>query len=114
MIHVEQLRRKLDYPTANLQYTDEEKIRLGHGVYAVHVRVEGKMKKGMLSIGNRPTLERSDERVEVNIFDWDGEIYGETIKVIVHHYLRPQEKYNSLEELIEQLGRDKINALASF
>jgi FAD synthase len=65
----------------------------------------------MLSIGNRPTIENSDERVEVNIFDFDEEIYGETVRVIVKKYLRGQEKYSTLDELIKQLGIDKENSL---
>lgn len=111
VIEGDKLGRQLGYPTANLNYTDKEKIHLGHGVYAVYVEINGARKKGMLSIGNRPTLLHSDEKIEVNIFDWDEEIYGRTIRVIVKKFLRPQEKYNSLEELIQQLHRDKENSL---
>jgi riboflavin kinase/FMN adenylyltransferase len=108
----DQLGRKLGYPTANLVYTDPDKIRLGHGVYAVYVDVEGERKGGMLSIGNRPTLTNSDERVEVNIFDFDKEIYGKVIRVYVKKYLRGQEKYDSLDRLVEQLHKDKEESLA--
>ncbi|MGN6402605.1 MAG: bifunctional riboflavin kinase/FAD synthetase [Flavisolibacter sp.] len=114
VIEGDKLGRQLGYPTANLNYTDEEKIHLGHGVYAVYVEINGARKKGMLSIGNRPTLLHSDEKIEVNIFDWDEEIYGRTIRVIVKKFLRPQEKYNSLEELIQQLHRDKENSLKAL
>lgn len=112
VIRGDQLGRKLGYPTANLQYTDSDKIHLGHGVYAAYAEVEGITYKGMLSIGTRPTLENSDERVEINIFDFDKEIYGEIVRVKVKNYLRGQEKYNSLDELIKQLGADKENSLA--
>lgn len=111
VIEGDKLGRQLGYPTANLEYTDIEKIRLGHGVYAVYVEINGVTKKGMLSIGNRPTLTDSNERIEVNIFDWDKEIYGQTLRVIVKKYLRPQEKYDSLEALIQQLHRDKKESL---
>lgn len=111
VIRGDQLGRKLGYPTANLRYTDSDKIHLGHGVYAAYAEVEGITYKGMLSIGNRPTLQNSDERVEVNIFDFDKEIYGEKLRVTVKKYLRGQEKYNSLDELITQLGVDKKNSL---
>jgi riboflavin kinase / FMN adenylyltransferase len=107
----DQLGRKLGYPTANLQYTDTDKIHLGHGVYAAHAVVRGVTYNGMLSIGNRPTLQASDERVEINIFDFDEEIYGETIRVIVKTFLRDQEKYASLDELKHQLAIDKQNSL---
>jgi riboflavin kinase/FMN adenylyltransferase len=111
VIEGDKLGRQLGYPTANLEYTDKEKIHLGHGVYAVFVEINGIRKKGMLSIGNRPTLLNSNERIEVNIFDWNEEIYGQTIRVIVKTFLRPQEKYDSLEKLIQQLHKDKENSL---
>ena len=106
------LGRQLGYPTANLEYTDKEKIHLGHGVYAVYIEINRVVKKGMLSIGNRPTLLHSDEKIEVNIFDWDEEIYGQTLRVVVKKYLRSQEKYDSLEELIRQLHKDKEDSLS--
>jgi len=112
VVEGDKLGRQLSYPTANLKYTDKEKIHLGHGVYAVYVQVNGLLKKGMLSIGNRPTLINSAEKIEVNIFDWNEEIYGATIRVIVKKFLRSQEKYNSLEELIQQLHKDKEESLA--
>ena len=93
---------------------DTDKIVPGHGVYAVHVRVGGLTKKGMLSIGNRPTLHNSDVRIEVNIFDFDEEIYDQTLRVTVKKFLRAQEKYASLEELKDQLAIDKQNSLASL
>ncbi|HVK96350.1 MAG TPA: bifunctional riboflavin kinase/FAD synthetase [Flavisolibacter sp.] len=108
----DKLGRTLGYPTANLSYTDPEKIKLGYGVYAVYVHLNNGIKKGMLSIGNRPTLTGSDEKVEVNIFDFDEDLYGKKITVAVKTFLRRQEKYNSLDELKEQLKRDKENSLS--
>lgn len=111
VIRGDQLGRKLGYPTANLEYSDPEKIHLGHGVYAAYAELDGTSLKGMLSIGTRPTLKNSDERIEINLFDFDEEIYGKTLRVIVKRYLRPQEKYASLDELIEQLKKDKEESL---
>jgi riboflavin kinase / FMN adenylyltransferase len=111
VIEGDKLGRKLGYPTANLVLTDPEKVHLGQGVYAVYVHVGGEHKKGMLSIGNRPTITGSDERIEVNIFDFDQEIYGDVIRVIVKQFLRPQEKYPSLDALVQQLHRDKEDSL---
>lgn len=114
VIEGDKLGRKLGYPTANLEYTDSDKIHLAHGVYAVYAEVGGEQYKGMLSIGNRPTLQNSNERVEVNIFDFDKEIYGQTVKVTVKKYLRGQEKYSSLDELKNQLALDKENSLTAL
>lgn len=112
VIKGDQLGRKLGYPTANLAYAEADKIRLGHGVFAVYVELAGTIKKGMLSVGTRPTFTNSDERVEVNIFDFDEEVYGQTLRVIVKTFLRPQEKYDTLDELKRQLGKDKEDSLA--
>jgi riboflavin kinase/FMN adenylyltransferase len=107
----DQLGRQLGYPTANLEYTDADKIHLGHGVYAVYVTIDGKQLKGMLSIGNRPTIPGSKELVEVNIFNWNEDIYGKSIRITVLKYLRPQEKYSNLEQLKDQLKQDKESSL---
>lgn len=107
----DQLGRTIGYPTANLQYTDKDKLHLGQGVYAVEVTFKDQQKKGMLSIGNRPTVNGLEERVEVNIFDFEGDLYGQELTVTVKHFLRPQEKYNSLHALKEQLHKDKKDSL---
>ncbi len=131
----DKLGRKLGYPTANLKMTDEEKIVLGNGIYAVHVQVaSGKWQeasgestnqnasyspftthhspyKGMMSIGFRPTVDGKKKVIEVNIFDFDKEIYGEIIRVYVKKYLRPEIKFNDLVELVKQIDQDKIDSL---
>jgi riboflavin kinase/FMN adenylyltransferase len=107
----DQLGRKLGYPTANLEYDDPDKIELGDGVYAAYATIQGQTKKGMLSIGNRPTLKDSMQKVEINIFEWDKDIYGEKLRFTVKKFLRRQEKYASLEELKKQLATDKDNSL---
>lgn len=106
------LGRTLGYPTANLVYTDEDKIQLGNGVYAVEVLINNELKKGMLSIGNRPTLKDSEQKVEVNIFDFTADLYGTTLTVIVNKFLRPQQKFSSLSDLTVQMNKDKENALS--
>lgn len=110
----DQLGRQLGYPTANLQYTDLDKIRLGEGVYAVYVEVDNVEKKGMMSIGKRPTLNDTIEKVEVNIFDFEGNIYGKVIRVIVKKFLRHQEKYDTLDALKAQIDLDKIDSLKAL
>jgi riboflavin kinase / FMN adenylyltransferase len=111
VVQGDQLGRTLGYPTANLEYTDPDKIHLGHGVYAVYADIDGERKKGMMSIGNRPTLLNSEEKVEVHLFDFKDTIYGKTLRVQVEHFLRGQEKYPSLEIMVEQLHKDKQNSL---
>lgn len=111
VVHGDKLGRTLGYPTANLRYNDVDKIQLGVGVYAVTAALENRILKGMLSIGKRPTVNGLDERVEVNLFDFDEEIYGAALTVYVHQYLRGQERYPGLEALKAQLLLDKENSL---
>ena len=84
---------------------------MGEGVYAVYGTVDEKIIPGMMSIGKRPTLNDTTEKVEVNLFDFNDDLYGKTIRVTVKKYLRPQEKYNSLEELVAQIDKDKEESL---
>ena len=106
--------RTIGYPTANLKSTDEEKIALGDGIYAVYATVEGETYKGMMSIGFRPTVNGKVRVTEVNIFDFVKEIYGQTIRITVKKYLRSEVKFDGLEALKEQLHKDKDDSLASL
>ncbi len=111
VFHGDKIGRELGYPTANLKSTDDEKICLGDGIYAVYVDVEGKNYKGMMSIGFRPTVNGKVRVTEVNIFDFAKEIYGEKIRVTVKKYLRSEVKFDGLEALKLQLHQDKEDSL---
>lgn len=111
VFHGDKIGRELGYPTANLKSTDEEKICLGDGIYAVYVDVDGKHYKGMMSIGFRPTVNGKVRVTEVNIFDFNKEIYGEKIRVTVKKYLRSEVKFDGLEALKMQLHKDKEDSL---
>jgi riboflavin kinase/FMN adenylyltransferase len=112
VFHGDKIGRTIGYPTANLKSTDEEKIVLGDGIYAVYALVEGKTYKGMMSIGFRPTVNGRVRVTEVNIFDFDKDIYGQVIRVIVKKYLRHEVKFDGLEALKTQLHKDKEDSLA--
>ena len=113
VVHGDKLGRKLGYPTANLKIQNEEKIIPGNGIYAVYAQPEGAAKKlkGMMSVGFRPTVDGKKRVVEVNLFDFDKEIYGQSLKVYVKKFLREEVKYDSLEALVKQIYQDKINIL---
>ena len=112
VVHGDKIGRTIGYPTANLKSTDEEKIVLGDGIYAVYTEVEGTRYKGMMSIGFRPTVNGKKRVVEVNLFYFDKDIYGQLIRVIVIKHLRSEVKFNGLEELKQALHKDKENSLA--
>lgn len=107
------LGRTIGYPTANLKVLNEEKLIPGNGVYAVSVIIEHSTihaYKGMMNIGVRPTVDGTTRVIEVNIFDFNEDIYGQTLKVHVHSFLRHEQKFNSLDVLKAQLATDKVNA----
>lgn len=107
----DKLGRTIGYPTANLKINDDNKLIPFNGVYAVKLTVNGADWKGMMNIGIRPTVDGTSKKIEVNIFDFDDDIYGKSINVIVKKYLRPEQKFQGLEALKDQLANDKINAI---
>ncbi len=115
VIRGQQIGRTMGYPTANLEVFEENKLIPTDGIYAVWVIHEGKRYGGMLSIGIRPTIgEKLSRTIEVNIFDFKKDIYGDSLTLEFVAYLRPEEKYDGLKELTEQLGRDKVRALEAL
>jgi riboflavin kinase / FMN adenylyltransferase len=104
--------RKLGFPTANISLSDSMKLLPQDGVYAVFACVENKMYKGMLSIGYRPTFteQPSKKSIEVNLFDFSGDIYNSSVCLYFIRKLRDENKYATLEELKNQLQTDKENA----
>lgn len=111
VVRGEQLGRQLGYPTANVALLNEEKIIPGFGIYAVRVSLEKDKKQllgGMMSIGVRPTVGGTMRTIEVNIFDFNQDIYGETIRVYVKGYIRPEKKFAGLEELKEAIRGDEV------
>ena len=109
----DRLGRKIGYPTANIGAIDQFKLVPGDGVYAVKVKLKEGQFDGMLYIGERPTLEGSEgqRNVEVNIFDLDRDLYGEAITVRFIERIRPDIRFNGLDELKHQLGMDREKAI---
>ncbi|MGV3538977.1 MAG: bifunctional riboflavin kinase/FAD synthetase [Rufibacter sp.] len=111
VVEGKKLGRTLGYPTANLQPYDRLKLVPAIGIYAVLVKTGLGEFKGMLSIGTNPTVNGTSQTIEVNLFDFDADLYGQDITLSFMAYMRAEEKYDSLEELIQQLHRDKEHAL---
>ncbi|MDR0961758.1 MAG: riboflavin biosynthesis protein RibF [Mediterranea sp.] len=110
-----QVGRTLGFPTANVKVDNPDKIIPADGVYAVEVVIEGQTYRGMLYIGTRPTLHNGPERsIEVNIFDFDQDIYNSPIRLIFIDYVRKDLKFDSVEELTAQLHRDREAVLKMF
>ncbi len=104
-----QLGRTIGYPTANVLIEDNDKLIPKIGVYAVNVILNNLSYKGMLNIGTNPTTDADNRvKIEVNIFDFDIDIYGETLKVEFVKWIRNEEKFANLDELKQALANDKI------
>jgi riboflavin kinase/FMN adenylyltransferase len=125
VIKGDQLGRTIGYPTANIQLNNPEKLVPGDGVYAVtvyrpqitdhsnsstvdHRPLTIELLQGMMYIGSRPVVNGKRRVIEVNIFNFDEDIYDETLRVFVKEYIRGDIHFKGLEGLKEQLALDKI------
>lgn len=104
------LGRTIGFPTANLQVDDAHKLIPANGVYAVDIECGQRNYRGMMNIGMRPTVGGTGRVIEVNIFNFNKNIYGETIKVHFKKRLRDEMKFTGLQELKKQLEIDKEEA----
>lgn len=110
----DKLGRVLGYPTANIDIDSDYKLVPAEGIYAVTVTHAGTNYSGMLYIGTRPTVEGSKKSIEVNIFNFDKEIYGEELMVSFERLLRTDSKFKDLEALKIQMDKDKESALQAL
>ena len=100
--------RQIGYPTANLALEDARKLIPKRGVYATKVELpEGDTVGGMMNIGRRPTFDGMDVTVEVHLFDFEGDLYGESLSVQFLRRLRDEQKFDSPDALAVQLSEDE-------
>ncbi|HJA49816.1 MAG TPA: bifunctional riboflavin kinase/FAD synthetase [Candidatus Fusicatenibacter intestinipullorum] len=108
IVHGEQRGRKLGFPTANIELLHGEMAVPAPGVYAVTASIEGSIYEGMGNIGNNPTFNDVEHaRLEVNLFNCSGDLYGKTMSVQFHKYIRAEKKFSGVEELCRQIEEDK-------
>lgn len=108
-----QVGRTIGFPTANMKIWEKYKVVPQLGVYAVYVHFNNNVKEGMLYIGKRPTLHNDPQiSVEVNIFDFDGDLYNQSLTVEFVDFIRGDEKFTTVEKLIESIHRDKVQVKA--
>lgn len=108
IVHGEQRGRKLGFPTANIELLHGEMAVPAPGVYAVTVSIEGSIYEGMGNIGNNPTFNDVEHaRLEINLFNCSGDLYGKTMSVQFHKYIRAEKKFSGVEELCRQIEEDK-------
>ena len=101
------LGKTINFPTANLNIKEQYKLIPSKGVYLVRVYYNNNFFEGMMNIGNRPTIQGINQTQEVHIFNFNKNIYGEHLKVLFLKKIRDEKKFNSVEDLKNQLIRDK-------
>jgi len=107
----QKLGRTLGYPTANMKLPTD--FALKHGIYAVRFRKQdGTLHDGVASYGRRPTVDDGAPLLETYLFDFSGDLYGETCRVSFFGFLRAEEKFDGLEPLVAQMKRDDAEARA--
>lgn len=107
----DQVGRQIGYPTANIMIDEPYKLIPADGIYAVKVKTNEGVFNGMGYIGTRPTLNGITRSIEVNIFDFNKDIYGQRIRMEFHNFVRHDVKFTSLADLKDQLAKDKVDVM---
>ena len=103
--------RTLDYPTANIHIKESYKLIPKDDVYVVKSEIEDTVVYGMMNIGTNPTVSGKTRSIEVHFFDFDKDIYGKNLRIEFLHWLRSEQKFESLEALKKQLSKDMTDAI---
>ncbi len=110
VIHGQKIGNTIGFPTANLKIENKFKLIPPNGVYAVTIKVGQSTHKGMMYIGNRPTLDDSDQRsIEINIFDFNQDIYNKDVSLKIISFIRESKPFDDLHSLKTQLHKDKLH-----
>lgn len=110
VVHGDKMGRKLGFPTANISLYDERKLIPAQGVYAVKVSLASGQWNGALNIGTRPTFNGRELRIEVYIIDFNEEIYDQPITVQFIDYIRADQKFDHIDDLVAQMHQDTARA----
>jgi riboflavin kinase / FMN adenylyltransferase len=113
VVQGKQLGRTIGFPTANLQ-VPPEKLIPAQGVYGVRIFSkelnQGAAILGVMNIGNRPTVNGTTQTIEVHVLDWEGDLYGQELTVELLEFIRPEQKFSSLDALKDQIQADCLTA----
>ena len=111
VVRGEQIGRQIGYPTANIVIEERYKLIPSDGIFAVKVKLEHVVYNGMAYIGTRPTINGLTRNIEVNIFDFNQEIYNQQIAMEFYNFVRGDIKFASLDELKAQIAKDKVEVV---
>lgn len=108
VISGKKLGRKIGFPTANIKVSENYKLIPENGVYIISCKKDNLQLYGMMNIGFNPTVNGLEQNIEVHFFDFNKDIYSEDLTIEILHRIRDEKKYNSLEELKNQLIEDEL------
>lgn len=111
VVHGDERGRTIGFPTANIQPSHRDKLIPKEGTYVIIAQLNGNTFQGMMNIGNRPTFNGLNKRIEVHLFSFDKQIYGQTLRVFLIERIRDEKKFKSSIELVNQLKLDKKRSL---
>lgn len=112
VVNGKQLGGKIGFPTANINVKEPYKLIPKTGVYVIQSTIENEIVFGMMNIGFRPTVDGKHQTIEVHFFDFNQDLYHKELTIELLYFLRDEQKFNSVEDLIEQLKKDKASSLA--
>jgi len=110
VVQGKQVGEKLGFPTANLEVDHPEKVLPTDGVYAVYVKMKETTYSGTCNIGFSPTIKGEKREIEIFLHDYAGDLYSETLKIQFVERLRNEMKFNTVDELVEQMEQDRRNS----
>ena len=109
IVHGNSIGRTLGFPTANVEVKEEYKLLPKNGVYLIQSIIGHNEYFGMMNIGIKPTLNKSSKTIEVNLFEFEGDLYNKKITVSIIQFIRDEIKFESLDLLKSQIQKDKVN-----
>ena len=112
VVNGKKLAGTIGFPTANIEIKEPYKLIPSTGVYIIRTRINGDLYNGIMNIGFNPTVLGKHQTIEAHLFDFNENIYGEKIKIEFLYFLREEQKFKSVEELVTQLNIDKENAIS--
>ena len=111
VVNGKKLGRTLGFPTANINIEENYKLLPKNGVYLAKSKIENIEYFGMMNIGNNPTIGENKQSVEIHFFNLNEDLYNKEIQISILEHIREEKKFNTLDELKDQLGKDKIFSL---
>ena len=111
VVNGKKLGGKIGFPTANIHVKEDYKRIPKTGVYVIQTRVDNDLFFGMMNIGYRPTINGRHQTIEAHLFNFDGNLYNKFLTIEFLYFLREEQKFDTVDELILQLKKDRDNAI---